>query len=170
MKRPIKIALWTVASIAVTGFLIYSALMGIMLHDSHEQTAAGEKTSKDLVNILRHFDPSVRVLGAFEASSYGGWHGDGGSVTIYLIDPSGVDALIAGIDRYRQTQNLQFPNESDFVWAEGTRPDLSGLGDHIPKKYQPPKDTYRMGETPGRTRTIAIGKASGYVSFGTNSY
>jgi hypothetical protein len=165
MKRRLKIAIWI--SVGVVG-LCFTIWILLYLRVASDFGAARDKGSEipahQLVESLNHLNPTIHVLAGFEASSYGGWHGDGGSVDIYLIDPSGIEQLIAGLKRYHDEQQY------NYRWSESPRPDLNDLARLIPKKFLPKVDVFVIGRSQSGNHTISVGKTTGYVCFASSIF
>lgn len=117
---------------------------------------------------MKHLNPGIRVMAGFEASKYGGWHGDGGSIDIYLVEPSGTDELIAGLKRFHEEKQKEWPKDYDYEWSESSRPDLNSLDHLIPEKFQPSPGVYVIGRERNGNHVISIEKQQGYVCFASS--
>jgi|GEM_PF-6948083 len=165
MKRPIKIAIWSVAGITALALSLWLLLLWNLTRDSGSTVETRELSSDELSQSMKHLNPSIMVIDGFEASSYGGWHGDGGSVDIYHVTPSGTDGLIAGLKRFHEEKRKEWPQDYDYEWSESTRPDLSSLEHLIPEKFQPGPGVYVIGRLRNGNHTISIERQKGYVCF-----
>ena len=105
MKRPIKIAIWSVATLSVISLALWGVLIWSPSSGSASTVEQRELSADELSQSMNHLNPIIRVIAGFTASSYGGWHGDGGSVDIYLVDPSSTDELIAGLKRFHEAKS-----------------------------------------------------------------
>ena len=168
MKRPIKIAIWSVATVFAVGLALWIILLWSLSSSSGSTVEKRELSAGELSGIMAHLNPKVRVIAGFQASSYGGWHGDGGSVDIYLVDPSGTDDLIVGLKRFHEAKRKESPEHYDYEWSESPRPDLSSLDDLIPERFQPESGVYVIGRDRNRTHTISIERQKGYVCFASS--
>ena len=121
--------------------------------------------SEQLASCLTHLNPNIRVTAGFEASCYGGLHGDGGSVTIYLVDPAGTDDLIRGLKQFHEEQKKKWPDDYQYIWSDSPSPDLSELENLVPSKFQPPSGNYVIGRDRSHNNTISIETRKGYVCF-----
>jgi len=168
MKRGYKITLWILGCLTILGLLLVAAFSWSLSTSSPPEIVARELTEDKLSNALSHLCPDIQVSGGYEASEYGGWHGDGGSVTIYLIDPAKAEKLLSEIKSFHQHKLKDDPDSFtyNFEWETLSRPKLSSLDHLIPKKFQPPEDEYIIGRSRDRRHSISIGKKSGYVCFG----
>lgn len=165
MKSPARIALWMMG----TMFAVIVSLPFIGLLDLAIGTRGTEKTreipAEELSHRLKHLSPNIRVADGFEASSYDGWHGDGGSITIYHIDPSGTDELIAGLKLFFEEKRKEWPQHYDYEWSEASRPNLSVAGRLIPKKFQPGPGIYTIARQINGYGTVSIERQAGYICF-----
>lgn len=168
MKRPVKIAIWSVATLFVIGLTLWGFLLLSLSSGSAPTVERRKLSTSELSQSMKHLNPNIRVLAGFTASSYGGLHGDGGSVDIYLVDPSGTDELIAGLKRFHEAKRKEWPWHYDYEWSESSRPDLSSLDDLIPKRFQPDSGVYVIGRNRNRTHTISIERQKGYVCFASS--
>jgi hypothetical protein len=168
MKRPVKIAIWSVATFAAVGFALWVILLWGLRSGSGSTVEKHELSAGELSQSMRHLNPGIRVIAGFTASSYGGWHGDGGSVEIYLVDPSGADELIAGLKRFHEAKRKEWPEHYNYEWSESSRPDLSSLDDLIPKRFQPESGVYVIGRDRNGDHTISIERQKGYVCFASS--
>ncbi len=75
----------------------------------------------------------ITISGAFQASSYGGWHGDGSSVTAYRFPASESLALLEAL-------KVRSP---DYVWSETTTKHaaLGDLKNLLPPEFLPSSDS-----------------------------
>jgi hypothetical protein len=168
MKRPIKIAIWSVATLSVIGLALWGLLFWSLSSGSDSTVEQRELSADELSQSMKHLNPNIRVIAGFTASSYGGWHGDGGSVDIYIVDPSGTDELIAGLKSYHESKRKEWPEDYHYEWSESSIPDLSSLDDLIPKRFQPDSGVYVIGRDRNRTHTISIERQKGYVCFASS--
>ena len=168
MKRPVKIAIWSVATLFVIGLTLWGILLWSLSSGSGSNVEKRELSTSELSQSMKHLNPNILVLAGFTASSYGGWHGDGGSVDIYLVDPTGTDELIAGLKRFHEAKRKEWPEHYDYEWSESSRPDLSSLDELIPAKFQPESGVYVIGRDRRRTHTISIERQKGYVCFASS--
>ena len=86
MKRPIKNAIWSLGVVFSLVLLAWLFLIWSISNDSKSQVEARVLAPNELSESMKHLNPSIRVIAGFSASEYGGWHGDGGSVDIYLVN------------------------------------------------------------------------------------
>ena len=168
MKRPIKIAIWSLGVVSSLVLLAWLFLIWSISNDSKSQVEARVLAPNELSESMKHLNPSIRVIAGFSASEYGGWHGDGGSVDIYLVNPEDTDELIAGLKRFHEEKRKEWPAHYDYEWSESSRPDLSSLGRLIPDRFQPQAGTYTIGRDRNRANTISIDKTTGYVCFASS--
>jgi hypothetical protein len=170
MKRPVKIAIWRVATVSAVGL----ALVVILLWNSRAGLGSTvekrELSPGELSQSLKHLNPDIRVIAGFRASSYDGWHGDGGSVDIYLVAPSGTDELIAGLRRFHEAKRKKWPEHYNYEWSESSRPDLSSLDDLIPERFRPESGVYVIGRDRNGNNTISIERQKGYVCFASSRW
>lgn len=168
MKRPIKIAIWSVATIFALGLTLWVLLLWNLSSGSGSTVERRELSAEELAQSMKHLAPSIRVISGFEASSYGGWHGDGGSIDIYHVEPSGTDELIAGLKRFHEEKRKEWPEDYDYEWSESSRPDLSSLDRLVPAKFQPGPGVYMIGRLRNGSHTISIERQTGYVCFASS--
>ena len=168
MKRPVKIAIWSATTLSVIGLALWGILLWSLSSGSSSTVEQRELPASELSQSLKHLNPNIGVIAGYTASSYGGWHGDGGSVDIYLVDPSDTDELIAGLKRFHESKRKDWPEHYDYEWSESARPDLSSLDDLIPVKFQPQPGVYVIGRDRNRTHTISIERQKGYVCFASS--
>lgn len=165
MRRSWKICIWIVTLLGGLTLVAGFSLWCLLIYSSRQQEGVRQFRSNELPGRLNHFDPSIRLVGGFEASSYGGWHGDGSNTSIYLIAPEDIDRLIEGLERYHDRQRQQWPEQYEFKWSESSRPELGGPENMIPARFRPRRDTYLIGTSVRSNQIISIGKTSGYVCF-----
>jgi hypothetical protein len=165
MSRPIKIAIWSIAAIFFLGLSLWFLSLWTLTRDSESIVETREFSAEELSQSMKHLDPSIRVIDGFEASSHGGWHGDGGSVVIYHVAPNGTDGLIAGLKRFHEEKRKEWPQDHDYEWSESTQPDLSSLESLIPERFQPGPGVYLIGRLRNGSHTISIERQKGYVCF-----
>ncbi len=168
MKRPIKIAIWSVATIFALGLTLWVILLWNLSSGSGSTVETRELSAEELAQSMKYLAPSIRVISGFEASSYGGWHGDGGSIDIYHVEPSGTDELIAGLKRFHAEKRKEWPEDYDYEWSESSRPDLSSLDRIVPAKFQPGPGVYVIGRLRYGSHTISIERQTGYVCFASS--
>jgi len=74
----------------------------------------------------------ISISRAFQAGSYGGWHGDGASLTVYLYPASESNALLAAL-------KIRSP---DYTWSEtiSQYATLGHLKDLLPDDFMPSAD------------------------------
>lgn len=169
MKRHVKIAIWSVATVFVIGLALWGILLGSLSSGSDSTVEKRELSASELSQSMKHLNPDIHVIAGFTASSSGGWHGDGGSVEIYLVDPSGIDELIAALKRFHEAKRKEWPEHYNYEWSESSSPDLSSLDDHIPDKFHPESGVYVIGRERNGSHTISIERQKGYVCFASSS-
>jgi hypothetical protein len=115
------------------------SIVAIVLALVVRQAMAPEEKSGEVL-ITREYAASVRADGfpitverAFEASSFGGFHGDGASVTAYRYPPAESDTLVSALKR----------REPTFVWNDVLlrQHDFSTLRHLLPPDFLPAPDT-----------------------------
>jgi hypothetical protein len=168
MKRDYKITLWIFGCLTTLGLLLIAAFSWSLSTSSPSEIVTRELSDQELHRALGHLSSDIEVTAGFEASEYGGWHGDGGRVTIYLIDPNKAEGLLNGIKSFHQQKLKEDPDSYtyNYEWETLSRPKLRSLDHLIPEKFQPPADEYTVGRSRNRLHTVSIGKRSGYVCFG----
>jgi len=170
MKRPIKIALWSVGAVSVVSLSLWLLLVWGISTSSRSTPETRVLTDEELSQSLKHLNPAIRVIAGFQASEFDGWHGDGGSVDIYLVDPSGTEELIAGLKRFHDGKKKEWPDHYNYQWSESSRPDLSSLDHLIPERFRPRSGMYVIGRDRNREHTISIEREKGYVCFSSSRF
>ena len=164
-----KIVFWIFGPIIALSLALWLILIVLDMSSSSDSTAKSRALTEDeLSQSLNHLSPGIRLIAGFEASEYGGWHGDGGSVSIYLANPDDTDALIAGLKKFHKAKQKQYPEDDytyNYKWIESSRPNLSSLDHQIPKKFRPKSEMYIIGRCHNGEHTISIGKQTGFVCF-----
>ncbi len=168
MKRPVKIAIWSVATVSAVGLALLVVLLWGLRSDSDSTVEKRELSAGELSQSMKHLNPGIRVIAGFTAGSYGGWHGDGGGVEIYLVDPGGTDALIAGLKRFHEEKRKEWPEHYNYEWSESSRPELSSLDDLLPVRFQPKPGVYVIGRDRNGNHTISTERQQGYVCFASS--
>jgi hypothetical protein len=166
MKRSHKISACVVGGVVLLGALLISYLL---THEDRE-VKTRELTSAELAGHLTHLNPKIRVLAGFEVSEYGGWHGDGGRIMIYLVAPAGMVDLVAGLRRFHEAKRKEWPNDYQYQWSESPRPDLNGLTRLIPARFLPPPDVYLIARNQHGQHTISLGQTNGFVCFTDSTF
>ena len=127
MKHPVKIALVSGGSLLAVAGVAYLIFIWTFLTGGDQQETASEiVVTPEFVHGMRSAGYPITISRAFEASSYGGWHGDGSSVTAYRFPSSESVALMAAL-------KIRSP---DYEWSETTARHAT-LGDL--KKLLPPE-------------------------------
>jgi len=168
MKRPVRIVLWSGATVLAVGLSLWLLLIWNAFRGADSTVETRELSAGELSQSLRHLNPDIRVVAGFEAASYGGWHGDGGSLAIFHVEPSGTGELIAGLKRFHEEKRKEWPDDYDYEWSEASRPDLSSLEHLIPESFQPGPGVYVIGRARNGNHTISIGRENGYVCFASS--
>jgi hypothetical protein len=145
-------------------------LYWLFLSGTESTVEKRELSGSELSVSLKHLNSDIHVIAGFTASSYDGFHGDGGSVDIYLIDPSGADELIAGLKRFHEAKQKEWPGQYIYDWSESSRPDLSLLYDIIPGRFQAKSGVYVIGRDRNGSHTISIERQKGYVCFASSRW
>lgn len=95
------------------------------------------------IPITPQYASSVRAAGfpitvqrALEANSFGGFHGDGASVTIYRYPATESDALVSAVKT----------RERGFTWSEvpAQKYDFSSLRRFLPSEFLPAPDAWSL--------------------------
>ena len=100
----------------------------------------GEKreipVTPELASSLRAMGLPISVERAFEASSFGGWHGDGASLTAYRYPPTQSNALVDALKS----------REKAFAWSEvpAQTYDFAGLRQLLPPGFLPERDAWSL--------------------------
>ena len=170
MKHPFKILIWSVGAITAACLLLWVLLISSISGSSSSVVETRVLSEKELSQSMKHLNPNVRVYAGFTASQYGGWHGDGGSADVYLIEPSGTVELIAGLKRFHEEKRKDWPAHYNYDWSESSQPDLSSLEHLMPEKFRPPKGLYVIGRDRNGTHTISIERQKGYVCFASSRF
>ncbi|MDB6131949.1 MAG: hypothetical protein JWM59_192 [Verrucomicrobiales bacterium] len=100
-----------------------------MIRPNNHESAAEVVVTPEFSRQLQSAGYPINVTKAFEASSHGGWHGDGSSVSVYRYDPRESPGLVSAL-------KARMP---DFEWEEsraayGIFVDLGRL---LPKSFLP---------------------------------
>lgn len=90
-------------AVVVTALLFLS-----MLTDARKESVSETRITPEFVSTMRAAGFPITISRAVSAGSYGGWHGDGQSVTAYRYPPGESDALIAALQQ----------KHPDFTWTE----------------------------------------------------
>lgn len=139
MKRPIKIALLVIATIVAIVGVAYGILMWRLLDGAKQQETAQEiSITPEYIEAMRSAGYPITVTRAYTVSSYGGWHGDGSSMTVFRYLPSESEALIAAL-------KIRSP---DYVWADilSEQSILAGSRSQFPNDLLPRSGDSRVVE------------------------
>jgi len=164
MKRGYKITIWILSICTTIGIGLVALFNWSLARSAPDEIIAREMSAQEISTGFNSFNSKIKIKAGFKASEYGGWHGDGGSVKIYLIDAIRVDDFLASRESRRRPNSI----EDAYEWHSSSRPDLSSLNYLLPEKFKPPEDNYIIGRSFDRSHTISIGKKSGYVCFSTS--
>lgn len=141
MSRKVEVTLYIAVALCVV-----AAIVGVVILRSISGTSG---TSGTEIQVTQSYAEGIRQAGypitvqkAYEASSFGGWHGDGSLVTAYRYPPGESDALIAALKSQRP----------DFTWTE-TPSGAVTVGtvlETLPKEFLPSSDLAMLlvGRTP----------------------
>ena len=165
MKRLIKRTIAGICIALAVCLSVWLYFFWSLLHGTRQMTETRTLPAEELSHCLTHLNPAIRVTAGFEASSYGGLHGDGGCVTIYLVDPDGTEELIKGLKQFHEVQKKKWPDQYQYTWGESPHPDLSGLENLVPARFQPASGNYVIGRDSSHNHTISIETRKGYVCF-----
>lgn len=160
LARSIKLALCGIGAVLALCSSVFLIMICAFSCDSSYSVSETRVLTRNELRSLNRYDPSIRVLAGFEASEYGGWHGDGGSIEIYLFEPSRTERLISQLKIIH----------SDWEWFETSRPDFNFLEDHIPERFRPKPGGFEIGRDRHSSQKIVVGKDNGYVSFATSRF
>ena len=130
MKRPLKIAIFALVGIAVIAACVCLAIIR-SLAGGNVETANEIKVTPEFAAGMRSAGFPITVERAFEASSYGGWHGDGESLSAYRYLSSESPALITAL-------KVRYPS---YVWTATNWDRVGILNDLLPKEFLPKNDS-----------------------------
>lgn len=128
MSRTTKTVTFIAAALCLA--VVVAALLFLrMFSDQRKESVSETPVTPEFVSSMRTAGLPITISRAVSASSYGGWHGDGQSVTAYRYPPDQSAALIAAL----QAQNL------DFSWGETSSESVARYSPWtlLPRELQP---------------------------------
>ena len=134
LTRGVPRSLWLAAVGCVAAgaiLLLFLREMGRPQADTREIAVTPQYASS-----LRATGFPISVQRAFEASSFGGLHGDGASVIAYRYPPNESDALVTALKT----------RERGFTWSEvpAQTYDFSSLRQFLPADFLPAPDAWSL--------------------------
>ena len=139
MKCPVKTALISGGTLLALAGVAYLIFFRIFLTGGDQTETASEMiVTPEYVQGVRSAGYPITVSRAFQASSYGGWHGDGSSVTAYRFPSPESLALVAAL-------KVRSP---DYAWSETTtkHATLGDLKNLLPPEFLPSSDSTALSE------------------------
>ncbi len=133
MKSRTKLAIGIAGALCCLGILVISPYVQLVLLSSQDESAREIPVTKEYADAMRAAGFPITVQRMFEASSYGGWHGDGSELTAYRYPPRESASLIEALKR----------KAPDFVWTESRRGAgaLDFSGKLLPQDFLPDTDS-----------------------------
>lgn len=107
MSRTTKTIICVAAALSLAAF-VAAILFLQMFSDKNKESVSEMPVTSEFVNSMRADGFPITISRAVSASSYGGWHGDGQSLTAYRYLPGESGALIAALQQ----------KHPDFSWSE----------------------------------------------------
>ena len=128
MRRAIKISLLCLASVIGIVGIGYLILIRSLAGNQQESASEIVLTPKYL-QAMRIAGYPITIIQAFQASSYGGWHGDGASLKVYRYPASESDSLLEAL-------KVRSP---DYKWSDtiSQYASLGHLKDLLPDDFLP---------------------------------
>ena len=139
MKRPVKIALISGGTLLALAGVAYLIFFWIFLAGGEQQETASEMVvTPGYVQGMKSAGYPISISRAYQASSYGGWHGDGSSVTAYRFPSEESLVLMAAL-------KVRSP---DYVWSETTtkHSTMGELKNLLPHEFLPSSDSVTLSE------------------------
>jgi hypothetical protein len=126
----------TLLIIAGAAYLIF--MWRFLAAGDRQESASEIVITPEYLQSMRSAGYPISISRAFQASSYGGWHGDGASLEVYRYPASESAALLAAL-------KVRSP---DYVWSDttakhGTLGDLKNL---LPREFLPSSDSATVSE------------------------
>ncbi|MEM9080348.1 MAG: hypothetical protein AAGC74_06610 [Verrucomicrobiota bacterium] len=137
MRRPFQKSLRLLTNFRLLFAIITLLGCGILLWNFFTVFAAAKANEIDRSEIietetlLKHFVSDIEVERAFRASKYGGIHGDGTAVEVYLFEPKFSNELQASLAIHHRKR------DPSFTWQEVNRADLHGIERLLPPEFRP---------------------------------
>ena len=107
VNRTAKTLIYAAAALCIAVFVAALLFYRALLPEDHESVSETPMTS-EFTDSMRAAGFPIAITRAVSASSHGGWHGDGQSLTAYRYPPHESVALIAALQQ----------KHPEFSWSE----------------------------------------------------